>query len=219
MKRLYNLSDVHLYCLTTIPREGRTYLDMVEAACRGGADAIQLREKAIPTRELVRVAKDLKAVCDEYGALFLVNDRADVAYAADADGVHLGQEDLPVRTAREILGHDKIIGVSCHSTAQALIAQEEGADYVSCGPLFATPTKPTYKPVTLDLIAQNRKVVRLPFVAIGGVDEDRVEQVIRAGADRVAVVRAVCGSDDPESAARRIKNKILTAKAESASAA
>lgn len=212
-KRLYNLSDVHLYCLTTIPREGRTYLDMVEAACRGGADAIQFREKAIPTRELVREAKDLKAVCDKYGALFFVNDRADVAFAADADGVHLGQDDLPVRAAREILGHDKIIGVSCHSTAQALIAQEEGADYVSCGPLFATPTKPTYKPVTLDLIAQYRKVVRLPFVAIGGVDEETVEAVIRAGADRVAVVRAVCGSDDPESAARRLKEIILSAKA------
>ena len=107
-KRLYNLSDVHLYCLTTIPREGRTYLDMVEAACRGGADAIQLREKAIPTRELVRVAKDLKAVCDKYGALFFVNDRADVAYAADADGVHLGQEDLPVNVARKLAPMDML---------------------------------------------------------------------------------------------------------------
>ena len=120
-KRLYNLSDVHLYCLTTIPREGRTYLDMVEAACRGGADAIQFREKAIPTRELVREAKDLKAVCDKYGALFFVNDRADVAFAADADGVHLGQEELSVKDARRIVGPAMLVGVSIHKIEQAVL--------------------------------------------------------------------------------------------------
>jgi thiamine-phosphate pyrophosphorylase len=211
-KRLSNLSDVHLYAVTTPPPPGKSYLETVEAALRGGADAVQFRENALPTRDLVRLAKDLKAACDRHGALFFVNDRADVAYASDADGVHLGQEDLSVRAARGILGHRKIIGVSCHSTAQALIAQGEGADYVSCGPLFATPTKPTYKPVTMGLIAEYRKVVRLPFVAIGGVDEGNVEQVVRAGAERVAVVRAVFGSYDPEAAARRIKDKILSAK-------
>jgi thiamine-phosphate pyrophosphorylase len=217
-KRLFDLSDVHLYCVTTPPKPGRNYHDMVESALKGGADAVQLREKDLSARELIRLAKDLQALCDRFGALFFLNDRVDAAFAADVDGVHLGQEDLPIRTAREILGHRKLIGASCHSTAQALAAHGDGADYVSCGPLFATPTKPDYRPVTLDLIAQYRQVVRLPFVAIGGIDGTNVEQVIRAGADRVAVVRAVCGADDPEAAARSIKERILRVKAERVSA-
>jgi thiamine-phosphate pyrophosphorylase len=212
-KRLSDFSDVHLYCVTTPPRAGQTYQDMVEAACKGGADAVQLREKNLSARELIRLAKDLQAICDRTGTLFFLNDRVDAALAADVDGVHVGQEDVPAKVARQLLGHRKLLGVSCHSTAQALAAHGDGADYVSCGPLFATPTKPTYKPVTLDLIKQYKLIVRVPFVCIGGVDESNVEQVVSAGADRVAVVRAVCGADDVEAAARRMKDKILKAKA------
>lgn len=213
-KRLFDFSDVHLYCVTAPPRDGRTYADLVEAACRGGADAVQLRAKNLSARDLFRLAKDLQAVCDRHGALFLLNDRVDVAAAADVDGVHVGQEDLPLREVRRIVGHRKLIGVSCHSSAQAMIAAGDGADYVSCGPLFATPTKPGRPATGMGLIAEYRKVVRIPFVAIGGLDESNVESVVRAGADRVAVVRAVCGAADPEAAARRLKDIILKSKTE-----
>jgi thiamine-phosphate pyrophosphorylase len=211
-KRLFDFSDVHLYVVTMTPRPGRTYPDTVAAACAGGADVIQLREKTLSTRPLIALCKELQEICDRTGTLFILNDRVDVALAADVDGVHVGQEDLPVRFVRQMLGHRKIVGCSAHSAAQALAAHGDGADYVSCGPLFATPTKPDVRPVGLELIGQYKSLVRVPFVAIGGIDESNVEEVIRAGADRVAVVRAVSGAEDPESAARRLKEKILAAK-------
>lgn len=212
-KRLSDFSDSFLYVVTTPPQPGRTYHEMVEAACKGGADMVQLREKDLPAKQLIRLAKDLQSICDRYGAFFLLNDRVDAALAANVDGVHLGQDDIPARFARELLGHRKILGVSCHSTAQAMAAHGDGADYVSCGPLYETPTKPGRKATGLDLIKQYKMVVRAPFVAIGGIDETNVEEVIRTGADRVAVVRAVCAAPDVEAAARRLKEKILKAKA------
>ncbi|MBK9922665.1 MAG: thiamine phosphate synthase [Elusimicrobia bacterium] len=189
-----------------------SYFDMVSKACAGGADAIQLRDKSLSARELLRVAKTLQSVCDHTGALFVLNDRVDVALAADVDGVHVGQEDLPVRHARALLGHRKLIGCSTHSTAQALAAVGDGADYISCGPIFATPTKPDYVPVGLDLVKEYRALLRIP-VAIGGLDESNVAAAAAAGADRVAVVRGVCGAEDIEGAARRIKDQFLKAKA------
>jgi thiamine-phosphate pyrophosphorylase len=200
-KRLFDLSDVHLYCVTSPPKDGRDLRDAVESALKGGADAVQL-------------ARDLKVLCDRAGALFFVNDRVDVAAAADADGVHIGQEDAPVCEARKLLGHKKLVGVSCHSVGQALVAEGQGADYVSCGPLFITPTKPGRPATGLGLIGEYRKVVRAPFVAIGGVDETNVERVVRTGADRVAVVRAVFDAPDPEAASRKLKDLIFRAKAE-----
>lgn len=213
-KRLHDFSDVHLYVVTQAPRPGKTYGDMVSAACAGGADVVQLRDKTLSSRDLFRLAKDLQAICDRTGTLFILNDRVDVALAADVDGVHVGQEDLPVRVVRQIMGHKKLIGCSTHSTAQALAAVGDGADYISCGPLFKTPTKPDYSPVGLDLVKEYRQLVRMPFVAIGGIDESNVAQAISAGADRVAVVRAIAGATDVEAAARTMKDHILKAKAE-----
>jgi thiamine-phosphate pyrophosphorylase len=213
-KRLFDFSDVHLYVITQAPRAGQSYLAMVEAACAGGADAIQLRDKTLSSRELVRLAKDLQAICDRTGTFFILNDRVDVALAADVDGVHVGQEDLPVRVVREMMGHKKLIGCSTHSTAQALAAVGDGADYMSCGPLFATPTKPDYTPVGLDLVKEYRQLVRTPFVAIGGIDLANVAQAIAAGADRVAVVRAVAGASDVAQAAKNFKDLILKTKME-----
>lgn len=213
-KRLFDFSDVHLYVITQAPRAGQSYLAMVEAACAGGADAIQLRDKTLSSRELVRLAKDLQAICDRTGTFFILNDRVDVALAADVDGVHVGQEDLPVRVVREMMGHKKLIGCSTHSTAQALAAVGDGADYMSCGPLFATPTKPDYTPVGVDLVKEYRQLVRTPFVAIGGIDLANVAQAIAAGADRVAVVRAVAGASDVAQAAKNFKDLILKTKME-----
>jgi thiamine-phosphate pyrophosphorylase len=211
-KRRSDFSDVHLYVVTTPPRAGQSYVDQVSAACAGGADVVQLRDKVLSARELHGLARELQAVCDRFGALFILNDRVDVALAADVDGVHVGQDDLPPRIVRGMMGHRKIVGVSAHSTAQALAAQGDGADYVSCGPLFATPTKPDYAPVGLDLIRDYRRIVTIPFVAIGSIDEGNVAEVIAAGADRVAVVRAVGGAPDAAGAARRMKDKILKSK-------
>ncbi|MBK8575103.1 MAG: thiamine phosphate synthase [Elusimicrobia bacterium] len=211
-KRLNDFSDVHLYVVTQTPRPGQSYVAMVTAACAGGADVIQLRDKSLSARELFRLAKDLQAICDRTGTLFILNDRVDVALAADVDGVHVGQEDLPVRVVREMMGHKKLIGCSTHSTAQALAAVGDGADYISCGPLFATPTKPDYSPVGLALVKEYRQLVRTPFVAIGGIDATNVAQAIAAGADRVAVVRAIAGAPDVEKAARTMKDLILKAK-------
>lgn len=213
-KRLHDFSDVHLYVVTQAPRPGKTYGDMVSAACAGGADVVQLRDKTLSSRELFRLAKDLQAICDKTGTLFILNDRVDVALAADVDGVHVGQEDLPVRVVRQMMGHKKLIGCSTHSTAQALAAVGDGADYISCGPLFATPTKPDYSPVGLDLVKEYHQLVRTPFVAIGGIDATNVAQAIAAGADRVAVVRAISGAPDVEMAARGLKELVLKAKAE-----
>jgi thiamine-phosphate pyrophosphorylase len=213
-KRLHDFSDVHLYVVTQTPRAGQSYSDMVGAACAGGADAVQLRDKRLSSRDLFRLAKDLQAICDQTGTLFILNDRVDVALAADVDGVHVGQEDLPVRVVREMVGHRKLIGCSTHSTAQALAAVGDGADYISCGPIFATPTKPDYSPVGLDLVKEYRRLVRTPFVAIGGVDASNVAQVLAAGADRVAVVRAISGAPDVERAARDMKTFILKTKGE-----
>lgn len=213
-KRLHDFSDVHLYVVTQTPRSGQSYADVVEAACRGGADVIQLRDKGLSSRELFRLAKDLQALCDQTGTLFILNDRVDVALAADVDGVHVGQEDLPVRVVRGMMGHKKLIGCSTHSTAQALAAVGDGADYISCGPVFATPTKPDYSPVGLDLVKEYRRLVRTPFVAIGGIDASNLAHVLDAGADRVAVVRAISGAPDVERAARGMKGLILKTKAE-----
>lgn len=218
-KRLATFFDVHLYCITMPPERpvgsasaadvARHYQVQVEAACAGGADVVQLRDKVLGSRALLGLCRDLQAVCDRFGTLFLLNDRVDVALAADVDGVHLGQDDIPLRAARQMLGHRKILGCSTHSVAQAFQAQGDGADYVSCGPVFATPTKPDAAPVGLELVRQYKTMVRIPFVAIGGIDESNIETVIRAGADRVAVVRAVCGAADSADAAKRLKEKIL----------
>ncbi|HRY30526.1 MAG TPA: thiamine phosphate synthase [Elusimicrobiota bacterium] len=213
-KRLSTFTDVSLYCITTAPDKGQSYAAMVEAACAGGADVIQLREKSMGSRELFNLCRELKVLCDKAGSLFILNDRVDVAVAADLDGVHVGQDDLPVEQVRRILGYRKLIGCSTHSIEQAFQAQTEGADYVSCGPVFATPTKPDYAPVGLGLVKQYRTMLRIPFVAIGGIDTTNLDTVVRAGADRVAVVRAVCGAKDVELSARQFKDKIVQCRRE-----
>lgn len=217
-KRRLDFSDVHLYVVTQA-QTGRDYVDFVRKVCTGGADMVQLRDKDLSAKELFQLAKELQSICDKTGALFILNDRVDVAKAADVDGVHLGQQDLPAREARQILGHTKIIGVSTHSTAQALQAAGDGADYIACGPVFRTPTKPDYLPVGLELVKEYKRLVRIPFVAIGGVEEANVERVIAAGADRVAVVRAVGAAADPASAARSLKAKIIVSLARRAETA
>lgn len=186
----------------------RDVLDVAAAAIRGGADVIQLREKAASTRQLLDDAQRLLPLTRRAGLPLIINDRVDVAKAAGADGVHLGQDDLPVAAARDMLGAGRLIGTSTHSLEQALAAAAEGVDYLGLGPIFPTPTKPDYGSIGTELIARVLSRVRLPVVCIGGIDGATLPDVLEAGAACVAVVRAVCAADDPESATRALKDAL-----------
>jgi thiamine-phosphate pyrophosphorylase len=203
--RLYVIADAE--AAGTRPIE-----EVVSQAIEGGADVIQLRHKKAADEELLSLAQRLKPITQRAGVPLIVNDRVEVARRAKADGVHLGQGDGPLSEARLILGETCLIGRSTHSPAQALKAVREGFDYLGVGPVFKTPTKPTYAPVGLELVRFAAKNIPIPFVAIGGIDETNVEEVRSAGAKAVAVVRAVMGSKNPKEAAREIKERITFVK-------
>ena len=136
----------------------------------GGVDAVQFRSRSLNDRDMIKIGTKVKDLCAKHGALFLVNNRVDLALILDSDGVHVGHEDIPIAQVRNLIGHRKVLGMSTHSIPEALEAKRAGADYVSCGPLWATPTKPEYKPVGLGLIGLYNAAVSVPFVAIGGID-------------------------------------------------
>lgn len=180
---------------------------LVRETVSGGADIIQLRDKDAPDEEMVERARALSKIAHDHGALFIVNDRIRVARDAGADGVHLGQDDPSILEARKILSEGSLVGKSTHSIEQALRAQDEGADYLGLGPIFATPTKPGYAAIGIDIITQAGDMIRIPFFVIGGIDHENLGEVLRHGASRVAVVRAVV-RDDPRAASRRFKARL-----------
>lgn len=188
--------------------QGLELTELAAAAIRGGADVLQLRDKAASAASLTDEANRLLAVTRPAGIPLLINDRADVARAVGAAGVHLGQDDLPLAEARALLGADRIIGKSTHTLQQALAAEAEGADYIGIGPIFSTPTKPDSPSVGLELIATVISRVRVPGVCIGGIDLEHLDPVLEAGGACVAVVRAVCRAHDPEAAARALKTRL-----------
>ena len=202
------LSRARLYVVTGA-RESRRDLDeFLDAVLRGGAAIIQLREKEAETGDLLRWGARFREAARRYDALFIVNDRADVALALDADGVHLGQDDLPAETARRILGPDRLIGISTHSVDQLAGAPRE-ADYLCAGPVYATPTKPGRPATGLALVAAAAGRARSgaetrPWFAIGGLDGSTLNGVVTAGAERAVVVRAVDVAH-PEAAARELR--------------
>ncbi len=199
-----------LYVIVDRASAGPRALDeLAAAAIRGGADALQLRDKAASARRLLDEARVLVALTRNARIPLIVNDRADVAAAAGADGVHLGQDDLPIPEARRLLGPGRLIGQSTHSLEQAVAAQAQGADYIGLGPIFPTPTKPEYGGIGTGLIGPVASRVRVPVVCIGGIERGTVEQVVEAGARRIAVVRAVCAATDPEAAARDLKAVLM----------
>lgn len=179
-------------------------VEVARAALRGGADVIQLRDKTGSDEALIEIGKKLRRVTEEAGASLIVNDRVGVAKAIDADGLHLGQEDGALVEAKKILGEERVYGRSTHSKAQAAAAVKEGFNYIGVGPVFATPTKPGTAPIGLELVRFAAKNISIPFVAIGGINESTVREVVSAGARRVAVVRAVMAADDPQRAANRL---------------
>jgi thiamine-phosphate pyrophosphorylase len=178
----------------------------LRAALAGGVDVVQLRDKDARDDELLAAAGVFRRVADAFGALFILNDRPDLAVAADADGVHVGQDDTPVAEARAVVGADRIVGRSTHSPAQ--IAASRDADYIAVGPVHQTPTKPGRPAVGLDLVRHAAAHAPDPWFAIGGIDPTNVGAVVGAGARRVVVVRAITEAGDPEAAARALKDAL-----------
>jgi len=191
---------------------GRDLGDLLAAAVAGGCRMVQLREKTWPSGQLLPLAERLRAQCAADGVTFIVNDRVDLALAVEADGVHLGQDDLPARVARPLLRPGMLLGISTHSVAQARAAQADGADYVAVGSIFATATKPDFELVGPDLVRILRSEIRVPLIGIGGITHDNVQEVIRAGADGVAVISAVGAADDPRAASERFVTLIRAAR-------
>ena len=193
---------------------GRPLRLVVEAALRGGARAVQLREKDLPPRELYPLALEMRQLTQVYGARLLINDRVDVALAVNADGVHLTTTSLPASIARQVLGPGRLIGVSTHTHAEAQAAVEEGADFVVFGPVFFTPSKAPYgQPVGLDALRAVRAVVKSPILAIGGIKPTNLDQVLAAGADGIAVISAIISADDPTAATQDLLARLRAASA------
>lgn len=205
-----SFENVRLYVLVTESICRRPWLEVAAEAIAGGADCLQLREKAMEGGELLARAKALVALCRSKGVLCIVNDRADIAVLADADGVHLGQEDLPAAEARKLLGTRKIIGVSTHRIEQARRAVVDGADYIGVGPIFASSTKPRDFVAGLEYARQVAGEIRLPAVAIAGISSGNVDQVLATGIRAVAVTAAVAGCEDVRGAAAGLKRKLTS---------
>jgi thiamine-phosphate pyrophosphorylase len=177
----------------------------LEAALRGGVDVVQLRMKDAGDDAVLAVARRFAQACAAHGALFILNDRPDLVAPAGADGVHVGQDDMPVAQARALVGEDRIVGLSTHSPAQLDAAAELDVDYIGVGPVHATPTKPGRPAVGLELVRYAAAHAAIPFFAIGGIGPDNVADVAGAGAERVAVVRALTSVADPERPARELR--------------
>jgi thiamine-phosphate pyrophosphorylase len=206
--------DLSLYViLDRAVAGGRDLLELLDAAIAGGAKTVQLREKTWPSGQLLSLAERIRARCRAAGATFVMNDRVDLAVVLDADGVHLGQDDLPPRLARPLLRPGMILGVSTHSVEQARRAQADGADYVAVGAMFPTSTKPDFELVGPALMRAVRPEVRVPLVGIGGITPQNAGEVIRAGADGVAVISAVCAAADPTAASAHFLDAIRRARA------
>ena len=212
------LIDYSLYLVTDRGLAlGRDTVNIVRAAITGGVTCVQLREKHCATRAFIDEARALKALLDTLTNRIplIINDRLDIALAIGADGVHLGQTDMPIRDARRLVGPSMIIGISAESIADAIRAEAEGADYIGISPVFATPTKTdTAPPLGLEGVRQIRAAVSLPLVAIGGIQEENASAVIRAGADGVAVVSAIVAAACPRKAANALKQQIQSARDE-----
>jgi thiamine-phosphate pyrophosphorylase len=197
--RFHVLTDI---CLQTHFSHG----ELAELAIAGGADTIQFRQKDGATREMIRVAEQIHALCKRAGVTFIINDRVDVAIASHADGVHLGQDDFPIPLARKLLGEEAIIGGSAGNMEEARKCLVEGADYIGFGPVYPTTSKEDAGPAAgLGLMKQIVEAIPLPIIAIGGITADNAPPVIQTGVHGIAVISAVCCQNDPAEAARCLR--------------
>lgn len=213
LKEKYNqikLSDKKLYLVTNSDQfeSDDAFLDAIASALEGGVDILQLREKNLPANKILEIGRKIKQLCLQYDVTFIINDRIDIAAILEADGVHLGQDDLDVKSAREILGENTIVGVSTHAPEQALKAVEDGADYIGVGPVFATPTKPGRVPVGLEYAKWASENIEIPAFGIGGIDIDNIDKVLETGLNKVAVVRAIINAKSPQKATEEFIDKL-----------
>jgi thiamine-phosphate pyrophosphorylase len=199
--RRTRLGDARLYLVAD--RDGLARA--LDGALAGGADVVQLRDKRATDDELLAAAENARERCHAAGALFVLNDRPDLAAVCGADGVHVGQDDASVARARATVGDDAIVGLSTHSIEQARAGAGSGADYIAVGPVHATPTKQGRPAIGLEPVRYAAGHVELPWFAIGGIDGDTIGEVAAAGATRVVVVRAIAGAENPEAAARALR--------------
>lgn len=212
MEKVMDLKmDKTLYLvLTSAYNPERNPLEIAEEACRGGIDILQIREKNRPTEEIIALGQDLKAICKKYNTTFIVNDSPELAVALDADGVHLGQEDIVehgLTKTRAILGEDKIIGLSTHSLEQFALANECAFDYLAFGPVFETQTKNYF--IGTDEIIEVLKIAKKPVVFIGGVKEHNIDELLKLGCSNIAAIREIMCASDIENKTKILKNKIL----------
>jgi thiamine-phosphate pyrophosphorylase len=191
--------------------QGRDVLSLLDAVLAGGCRVVQLREKTMPLAEQYALAGAMAERCRRAGALFIVNDRADLALTVGAGGLHVGQEDLPAPAARRLVPSGMVLGVSTHDVRQARQALADGADYVAVGSIFPTGTKAGFQLVGPELVRNLRAQIPVPLVGIGGITLENAEQVVAAGADAVAVISAVCAAPDPEAATRRLMERLMAA--------
>jgi thiamine-phosphate pyrophosphorylase len=209
---LKSLEDIRLYCFS--PGDflmGRDPIEMVAAQIKGGADVIQLREKTMSKREKLDLGRAIRNLTTHEGVLFIVNDDIDLALILEADGVHLGQDDIPIQYARPLM-KDKIIGISTHSLDQAREAIDSGADYIGIGPAFKTETKIKADPVVgVDLILEAEGLSSVPVIAIGGIGEENIDSLVSKGIKRVAIISDILCSKDIEAKARALKKKLGSA--------
>lgn len=202
-ERRARLARSRLYVVTDARQERRDLPDFLDSILSAGVDIVQLRQKDAEVGDLIRWSRVFRMKADRHGALFTINDRADVALACEADVLHVGQDDLPAQWARRLLGPDVVIGLSCHSASDHDNAPAE-ADYLTAGPVWTTPTKPGREAVGLELVRRAALRVHRPWFAIGGIDTANVGQVVREGARRIAVVRAVTEAEDPAVAVKEL---------------
>lgn len=202
------IKNWHLYVITDEQlSKGRSHAEIARSAIEGGADVIQLRDKIASSRKLYEDALAIRKITQESNVIFIVNDRLDIALAVDADGVHVGQKDMPALVARQLIGNNKILGISAETLEQAAQAEKDGADYLGVGPIFeARSTKPdACEPMGLFLLRQVRQKCQVPIIAIGGINHNNAKEVIQAGADGIAVISAIVAADDVSAASRELK--------------
>jgi len=202
------LKEADLYFITDRKLSKKTEIDDVKAAIKAGVKIIQYREKELPTKEIYTKAKELREITKKNNVLLIINDRVDIALAVDADGIHLGLDDMPYDIARKLLGN-KIIGLTVHNFEEAIEAENLGADYVGISPIFATTTKlDAGKPAGLELIKKIKNKINIPFVAIGGINFENLDSVLKAGAKSVAAISSIVTKDDVEAESKRFIEKI-----------
>jgi thiamine-phosphate pyrophosphorylase len=202
--------DYKLYLVTDRTLlKGKDLYESIEKAILGGVTVIQLREKNIPTLDFYEEALKVREITYKYNVPLIINDRLDIALAVDADGLHIGQKDMPLKNARKLLGQDKIIGVSAASAELALAAERDGADYIGAGAVFATSTKDDAKLVSHSEVKKIKETLKIPVVAIGGINESNASIIMQTGIDGIAVVSAILCKEDTFTAANNIKEILL----------